>query len=310
MTTASTHERVPLATQAALIAGDIKLAHSIFALPFALLGAFLGAPRDDADAIRWGVFAGQLALVLVCMVTARTWAMLVNRIADRRIDAGNERTARRVFASGALDAKTGLIWLAGSAIAFFVGCAGFLVFFGNPWPLIGGAPILGWLTLYSFTKRFTALCHLVLGVALAISPIAAAVAAGGIEAATAPVLWLAAMVALWVAGFDVIYALQDLDFDRSRGLKSIPAALGWRGAVWASRAMHAGTIAALVLAWLASERLGIGFSAAVVAAAGLLVVEHAVLAVRGKEGIGPAFFTANGVLGLVVGAIGIGSVLV
>lgn len=299
----------PLSRQAALIARDIKLAHSVFALPFALLGAFLAAPLDDAGTIGWASLAGRLALVLVCMVTARTWAMLVNRLADRHLDARNPRTARRVFASGSVDARTGAAWLAGSGLAFAGACAAFLALFANPWPLIGALPVLGWLALYSFTKRFTAWCHLVLGVALALSPVAAAVAVGGVQAVTPAVGWIAVMVAFWVAGFDVIYALQDIGFDRETGLRSLPAMLGWGGAVWASRAMHAVALGAIAMAWAVSDRFGPGFGLAVAATGGLLTAEHWVLHTRGERGIGPAFFTANGVLGLVVGAIGIASVI-
>mgnify|MGYP006435943293 FL=1 len=308
-TTERAGPRPPLLRQAGLIARDIKLAHSVFALPFALLGAFLAAPRDGADAIRWDALAGRLALVLVCMVSARTWAMLINRLADRRIDARNPRTAGRVFASGSVGARAGGAWLGASGALFLAACAGFWALFDNPWPMIGALPVLGWLALYSFTKRFTAWCHLVLGVALALSPLAAAVAVGGIGAVTPAVGWLAVMVAFWVAGFDVIYALQDIGFDRDAGLRSIPARLGWRGAVLASRGMHTVAAAAIVLAWAFSDRLGAGFGLAVAAALGLLIAEHWVLHAKGERGIGPAFFTANGVLGLVVGAIGIGSVI-
>lgn len=288
-----------------LAAADIKLAHSVFAMPFAVLGAFLA--RDGSAG--WGRFAGQLALVVVCMVLARTWAMLFNRLVDRRFDAANPRTARRAVASGALPLARAWGLAAGSAGLFLGMAALFGVFYGNWWPGVLGVPVLGWIAFYSLTKRFTALCHVFLGGALAASPLAAALAidpgvfAGGGTAAA--LWWVAGMVLLWVAGFDVIYALQDIEFDRSARLRSIPAWLGWRGACWAARGLHAGAAAALLLAWWAEPRLGGVFGVGVVVVLGTLVVEHAVLARRGKEGLDMAFFTLNGVVSCVLGVAGV-----
>src|SRR5690606_5668496 len=150
---------------------------------------------------------------------------------------------------------------------------------------------LAWIGFYSFTKRFTASCHLFLGGALAASPVAAAIAVDPAALATAPAVWLiAGMVLVWVAGFDVIYALQDIDFDRESCLRSVPARLGWRGAPWVSRALRAAAIAFLVAAWRADARLGGLFLGAVAAVVALLVAEHAVLARRGAAGIPLAFF--------------------
>ncbi len=288
-----------------LAAGDIKLAHSVFAMPFALLGAVLAKP-DGA----WGRFAGQLALVMICMVLARTWAMLVNRIADRRIDAENPRTVRRAVASGALPVgRARTIALACAAI-FVLVTSGFWLFFGNAWPLILAVPVLLWIAFYSYTKRFTALCHIFLGGALAASPIAAAIAIDPASLTTTPSLWwIALLVVLWVGGFDVIYALQDADFDREVGLHSIPSALGTRGAIWTSRVLHAGAFAALVLAGRADARLGLLFLLATIGVGGLLIVEHAILARRGRAGIPMAFFTVNGVISCVLGVAGVADVV-
>ena len=287
---------------------DIKLAHSVFALPFAVLAAFLAAADPG---VRWPRFAGQLALVVLCMVAARTWAMLVNRLADRHIDARNPRTNARAFASGGLGLRDGLVFLAGSAAVFLVGCALFAVLYANPWPAILGVPVLLWIAAYSFTKRFTWLCHLFLGAALAASPLAAAIAVGGLEplARTPALWWLAAMVTLWVAGFDVIYALQDLDFDRAARLRSIPARFGWRGAAWISRALHLGALAALAAAGLTDPRLSTPFAAATAAVAALLIWEHTLLARRGAAGIPAAFFTLNGVVSVVLGTAGVADVV-
>lgn len=292
--------------RAQLIAADIKLAHSVFALPFAMLGGLLAwrARRESLLAL-----VIPMLLICVCMVAARTWAMVVNRLADRSIDAANPRTSRRAFAAGTLRARDGYTALALSAGLFFAACAGFGVLRNNWWPLLCAPAVLIWIAFYSYTKRFTALCHLFLGGALATSPLAAAVAIGGITAIGAhdpgPSAWLiAVMVLTWVAGFDVIYALQDIDFDRGAGLNSIPSKLGWRGAAWISRALHLVAITSLAAAWLVSPALGIGFGLGVAATAALLIAEHAVLARRGKAGIQPAFFTLNGVIAVVLGVGG------
>lgn len=283
------------------VAGDIKLAHSVFALPFAILGAFLARPPEAP----WGPFAGQLSLILVCMLLARTWAMVVNRVADREIDARNPRTQRRAFASGRLSVRAGAGVLAGCNLLFLGTCGLFWVFFGNPWPLILAEPLLAWIALYSFTKRFTWLCHIFLGGALAASPVAAALAVNPASLGAVPALWfLAGMVVLWVAGFDVIYALQDVDIDRRDRLWSIPSRLGVRNAIWISRALHAGALAFLVLAWRSDARLGVLFGVAVCLVGALLITEHAVLARRGKAGLDMAFFTINGVVGCVLGVLG------
>jgi len=318
----------------AIAAKDIKLAHSVFALPFALLGAFIafaplvnsalyvpvpvtpGAPQPSWSPWRW--FAGNLALVVVCMVAARTFAMLVNRFVDRRIDAENPRTAKRAFAAGKLRHRDAVIMLAASVSLFTLGTAGFGAFYGNWLPLFAGPFVLAWLAFYSYTKRFTFLCHLVLGVALALSPIAAAGAIGGLPLVAfwphesfgwfeqvADLYLLAAFVACWVAGFDVIYAMQDETFDRAKGLHSIPARLGTRGAAWISRALHAIGLLCLWRAASVSDPLGLSFALATGLTAGLLVTEHVVLAVRGHAGIPMAFFTLNGVIAIVLGAAGI-----
>ena len=285
----------------AIAARDIKLAHSVFAMPFAVLGAFLARSADDPA----GQFIGQLALVVVCMVAARTWAMLVNRIADRKIDALNPRTARRAFASGALSTRYGVFLLASSAGVFVLAAGGFGFAYGNWWPAMLALPVLAWIAFYSFTKRFTWLCHLTLGGALAASPLAAGLAVRPeylVESAT--LFWIAGMVACWVAGFDVIYALQDLDFDRATNLHSIPARFGTTGSLWISRSLHVAALAALVLAWLADARLGLVTAGAIIVVFGLLVTEHAVLARRGQAGLNLAFFTLNGIVSCVLGAAG------
>lgn len=297
---------VSLLSRARLVGADIKLAHSVFALPFALLGAVLA--RDPSEGAL--TTAGKVALVVLCMVLARTWAMMVNRLADARFDGANPRTARRAIPSGRLARRDAVVFTAGVAALFVAAASLFLVGYGNPWPVILSVPVLLWLAVYSFTKRFTALCHVFLGGALAVSPLAAAIAMNAASLGATPSLWwLAGMVVLWVGGFDIIYALQDLEFDQETGLHSVPAALGPTGAIWLSRVMHLGAAACLGLAAAGDRRFGPVFYAGVLAVYVLLVVEHVVLARRGKAGLEMAFFTINGVVSCVLGASGIVDVL-
>lgn len=291
----------PVLPRLALVARDIKLAHSVFALPFAVWAAVLARDVNNT----WLRFAGQLALVVACMVAARTFAMVVNRLADRDFDAANPRTARRAFAAGALRVRDGVAVLLVTGLLFWALAAVFGLAFGNWWPAMLALPVLAWISLYSFTKRFTWLCHVFLGGALAASPLAAGLAVSPeavLESST--LWWLAGMVALWVAGFDVIYALADLDFDRQAGLNSMPARFGATGACWISRALHMGAVACLVLAWKSDGRLGLLTGASIVVVAGLLVLEHVVLARKGKAGLDMAFFTINGIVSCVLGAAG------
>jgi len=281
---------------------DIKLAHSLFAMPFAILAAFL---VHDAAA-GWERFVGQLTIIIVCMFFARTWAMLVNRIADARLDEANPRTARRAIPSGGLARRRAVAFALGSGALFVAACALFWIFFANPWPVLLSVPALAWIGFYSFTKRFTWLCHLFLGGALAASPVAAAIAVSPDRLAqTTAVWWLAAMVLVWVAGFDVIYALQDLDFDRGAGVRSVPARFGWRGAAWISRGLHILALAALVAAGVTEPRFGGLWWGGVAGVGGLLVVEHVVLAARGRAGLPMAFFTCNGVISVLLGLAGV-----
>jgi len=182
-----------------IFAGDIKIAHTVFALPFALLSTFLAAqgwPR-----------LGQLALILICMVTARTLAMAVNRLLDATLDATNPRTARRAIPAGAL--SRGFYWLiVGVCAAAFIGATtGFWWGYRNPWPFRLSVPVLLMLSAYPLLKRFTRFCHYYLGACLAIAPLCAWVAIRG--SIDAPPFWMFGAVLLWTAVFDIIYACQD-----------------------------------------------------------------------------------------------------
>lgn len=300
MTQAATSVPRPNPLAAAL--GDIKLAHTVFAMPFAVLAAVLAFEPDPSA----GRVTIVLALVVVCMVFARTWAMLVNRLADARFDVDNPRTAGRAVASGRLGVKQGWAIALGAAVLFCGTAVLFWPLTGNPWPTYLCIPVLGFVALYSYTKRFTALCHVFLGAALAVSPLAAGLAVRPESLADLPTLyWLAGFVLLWVAGFDVIYALQDLDFDTGRGLHSIPAKLGWRGAVWVSRLMHTAAFGALVMSARADSRLDAVYLIGVAGVGTLLLVEHITLAKRGKAGIPMVFFTYNGLASLLIGTAGV-----
>jgi len=278
----------------------------VFALPFAVLAAFIA---QVASGLSWVSFGGKFALILVCMVTARTWAMLVNRLADRGFDAQNPRTQRRVFAAGRLSAAQGWGVALACAAVFIAACGGFRLLYDNWWPIALSVPVLGWIALYSYTKRFTALCHVFLGTSLAIAPLAAALAVWPEALRTTPSLWwIAGFVVAWVAGFDVIYALQDEGFDKGRGLRSIPAALGSAGARAVSIFLHLGAGAALIMAWRSHASFGPLLGAGVVAVLALLVTEHVIVyrgARRGLAGLNMAFFTLNGVVSCVLGALGV-----
>jgi 4-hydroxybenzoate polyprenyltransferase len=289
-----------LLERALVLGRDIKLSHSVFALPFALLATFLAA----GEAGRWPGWAA-LELIVLCMVTARTVAMSVNRLADAPMDAANPRTAGRALPRGALGPGFVRGAIALSSILFIAAASGFYWLDGNVWPVVLSPAVLGYLAAYSYAKRFTALCHVMLGSALALSPIAAVIAIEPSYLAAAAPWLLAAMVVCWVAGFDVIYALQDLIFDQRHGVFSIPARLGATRALWISRALHVGAAASLTLLVMTSAQLGVLFALAAVAAVGLLIVEHALVWGSKTQRIPLAFLMVNGLISVLLGAAGI-----
>ncbi|MGV6815143.1 MAG: 4-hydroxybenzoate octaprenyltransferase [Phycisphaerales bacterium] len=294
--------------KARIAMGDIKLAHSVFALPFAILGALIADAHHQStnpQSSNHHLPLTQLILIVICMVFARNWAMLVNRVADAKLDADNARTARRAFASGVLSRRDGYLMLAFNAIAFIITCSLFGILENNWWPTILSVPVLAWIGFYSFTKRFTYLCHIFLGGALAASPLAAAIAIDPHTLSDAYALyWLSAMVLCWVAGFDMIYALQDLEHDQHAGISSIPSRFGWKRAAGISRLMHLLAIACLVGAWRSEPRFSTIFFIAILASALVLIYEHLTLAKRGKAGIPMAFFTLNGIISIILGIAG------
>lgn len=261
----------------------IKFEHSVFALPFALTGALL-AWRDGGFA-REGM-GSKFAWIVVAMVAARSAAMAFNRILDARIDARNPRTAGRHIPTGLL--SPGFAWaftLAASLI--FIAAAAAL----NPLCLVLAPVALGIVFAYSFTKRFTSLSHLVLGLALGIAPAAAWIAMrGGLDPR---ILWLTAAVMFWTAGFDIIYSCQDYEFDRREGLFSIPARAGIGRALLAARALHVSMLLCLVALAVVFE-LGWMSGAGIAAVAGLLLYEHSLVRADDLSRVNAAFFTVNG----------------
>jgi 4-hydroxybenzoate polyprenyltransferase len=264
----------------------IKFEHSVFALPFALTGALLAARFTTNGWPTWR----QLLWIIVAMVAARSAAMTINRIADLRYDKENPRTAQRALATGALTVS--FAWtFTFCAIAAFLVAAWQL----NPLALKLAPAALFVLFFYSFTKRFTNWSHLFLGFALGISPAAAWIAiAGHLDLR---MLILCAAVTFWVGGFDVLYACQDVDFDRRAGLFSIPKRFGIANALLIARVMHVGVVA--LLSWLAAS-FGLPWLAwlGIVVVAALLTYEHSLVQPNDLSKLDAAFFAMNGYISI------------
>ncbi len=282
-----------------LLARDIKLGHSVFALPWAILATFLAGRTLPGGLPRWG----QVALIVVCMVSARTLAMVANRLIDARLDALNPRTAGRAIAAGAISRAFAVAAIVVCAAVFNIAAWGFLAVYGNPWPIIWANPVLLFLGAYPLLKRFSGLCHYYLGVALALAPVCAYVAIAGTLAA--PPLWMAGAVWLWTAGFDIIYACQDFDSDRATGVYSVPARIGVGPALWAARLTHAGAMGFLIVLATTTAAFGGIFAVAVALAGGLLIAEHALVRADDLSRVNVAFFTLNGVMSLLIGGLGV-----
>ena len=260
----------------------IKFEHSVFALPFALTGALL--------AVRGWPAWRQLFWLVVAMVAARSAAMTFNRIADRGLDALNPRTKLRALPAGQLSLRF--------AAGFTVAACAVLVLAAyklNPLAFKLSPVAIAILLGYSYTKRFTRLAHFVLGACLGLSPIAAWIALRGDLRASAVVL--GAAVAFWVAGFDIIYACQDVDFDREHRLESVPRRYGIRAALYASAAMHLVMLGLLVVV-ARMENLGWVAMAGLAAVAVLLAYEHSLVKPSDLSRVNAAFFTVNGYISL------------
>jgi 4-hydroxybenzoate polyprenyltransferase len=259
--------------------------HSVFALPFAYVAA-LSAGFDVSRSVHWA----DLGLITVAMVAARTFAMATNRLIDREIDARNPRTAGRELVTGVVSVRTALI---GALVALAV--------------FLGAAAVLGWLCLvlapvavaplivYSYAKRFTDFPQVVLGIAQAVAPIGAWIAVTGAWSWPAVLLGLA--VGTWIGGFDLIYACQDIESDRSTGVRSVPARFGLRAALIGSAATHVVTLVMFVLFGLA-EHAGAWWWTGVGLTAVAFGYEHAIVTPTDLSRANRAFFTANGFVGI------------
>jgi 4-hydroxybenzoate polyprenyltransferase len=302
----------------------IKFSHTIFAMPFAMIGFFLGFfhIRDYAVSVVPGWHTTVLSpaalqmnipfdkneiilrfiLVLLCMVFARSAAMAFNRYLDRKFDARNPRTAIREIPSGIITPKNALLFTIVSSILFIVTCyfINRLCFYLSPVAL---AVILG----YSYTKRFTPLCHLILGLGLSLAPIGAFLAVTG-EFALLPILF-SLTVLFWVSGFDIIYALQDEEFDRSQELYSIPAWLGKAKALRVSELFHLLSAACVIIAgWYGA--FGWLYWAGSAVFLGMLVYQHTIVNPNDLRKVNLAFMTANGIASVVFAIFVIADVFV
>ncbi len=263
----------------------IKIEHTLFALPFALLGAILAA--------RGVPTARELLWITLAMFGARSTAMAFNRLVDREYDARNPRTKMRALPAGAL--SVGFVWMFTivSAAIFFIAAAML-----NSLTLALAPIALASLLLYSYTKRWTSLSHLVLGWCLAIAPTGAWIAVRGALDSPVPLL-LSLIVLLWTAGFDVLYACQDFEFDRAEGLHSIPEKIGIARALWYARLLHADAFAALVALYLTTN-LGALALVGLVATGALLVYQHTLVRADDLRRLNAAFFTTNAFVSVIL----------
>jgi 4-hydroxybenzoate polyprenyltransferase len=270
----------------------IRFSHTIFALPFALTSAALAWRAQPT-----GFHPLELLGILLCMVFARSAAMAFNRLADRRIDADNPRTAGRHLPSGALTPAVVWLFTILCAVGFVLSTLTFLAR-GNPWPLYLSGPVLLFVCAYSFTKRFTALSHFWLGASLFLAPVAAWIAIRGVQPwpdELVPLL-LGGAVLFWVAGFDIFYACQDVEFDRKARLHSIPAVIGVKASLRVALVCHIVMLGLLVGLFAASAELGWIYLAGIAAVAVLLAYEHWLVRPDDLSRVNQAFFQVNGII--------------
>jgi len=273
----------------------VKFSHTVFALPFALVGYFLGVNKAGFS-FDWKV----LGMVLLCMIFARNAAMAFNRWQDRDIDGKNPRTAVREIPAGVIPEKSVLWFVIGNCLALIV-----TTYFINP-ICFYLSPVAIAITLgYSYTKRFTALCHLVLGLGLSLAPVGAYMAVTG-QFGLIPVI-LGAAVLFWVAGFDIIYALQDFEFDKSLKLHSTPVWLGKEKALYLSSGFHVITalliLAAAYLLQLEYSTIGVLHYLGAASFIGLLFYQHSLVKSNDLSKVNMAFFTTNGIASVLFGVL-------
>lgn len=271
-----------------LVLDMIKFEHSIFALPFAYLGAILGSLEVNGQFPSWM----QILWITIAMVGARSAAMALNRIIDRKIDAKNPRTAERHIPKGLIPITFAWGFVVVSFIVLFVAAFQLNILAVELLPIA-----VFFLVFYSYTKRFTWACHLVLGIATGLGPLGGWIATTGQIDIKGILLFLT--VALWIGGFDVIYACQDVEFDRKEGLHSIPVRFGIKRGLQISSIMHLGTAFGLFgLLWMTD--LGITFGMGVIVALLILIYEHSIVSHDDLSRLNTAFFTMNGVLSVIV----------
>ena len=273
----------------------IKFSHTIFAMPFAFIGFFLATKSYEFEWIT-------LVYVIFCMVFARSAAMAFNRYIDREIDTANPRTAKaREIPNGSIKANSALLFVVINSLLFIA-----TTYLINPLCLALSPIALLVVLGYSYTKRFTSLCHLILGLGLALAPIGAYLAVSG-EFNIIP-LFFSAAVLFWVSGFDIIYSLQDEEFDKTHELHSIPVLLGKKNALMLSNILHLLTFSALSIAGLLGDFIlyyWIGFSIF----SALLVYQHTLVKENDLSKVNLAFFTTNGIASLIFGAFVIADLL-
>jgi 4-hydroxybenzoate polyprenyltransferase len=280
-----------------LLLGLIRFSHTIFALPFALSSAAL-AWQGVSQPTAWR-FALDLVGIMLCMVFARSAAMAFNRLADRHIDAGNPRTASRHLPAGLLTPAAVWTFTLVCSAGFVASTLVFLWSSGNPWPLYLAVPVLLFIGAYSYTKRFTALAHFWLGASLLLAPLSAWIAVRGMDGILGTPLVLGLAVLFWVAGFDILYACQDVEFDRKSGLASVPARLGVRRSLRVALACHIVMVALLVvLFWVAEPLHGAVYALGVAAVAVLIGYQHWLVRPDDLSRVNRAFFTVNGVISI------------
>jgi 4-hydroxybenzoate polyprenyltransferase len=268
----------------------VRLPHTLFALPFAVVGAVFAS-------YRYPVSLAQIFWIVVAFTAARFAAMAFNRVIDRGYDAANPRTRGREIPAGRISVPAAGVAVAAASAAFIFAAAML-----NPLCLALSPLALAWLLGYSYAKRYTSWTHLALGIADGIAPAGAYLAISGEWTATPTLILLLLGVGFWVAGFDVLYALQDVEFDRRMGLHSIPARWGERAGLWAARGYQALAAAAFVAAaWIYPEVGGLTFVGIGVTAA-LLLYEHSLVRVGDLSRLNTAFFTVNAAISAVFAA--------
>jgi 4-hydroxybenzoate polyprenyltransferase len=273
----------------------VKFSHTVFAMPFAMLGFFVALHHDGIQPVLFR----ELGLILLCMVTARNAAMAFNRWADRLIDSRNARTAMREIPAGVISAKSAVIFIVINSL-IFVASAWFL----NPLCFLLSPVALAIVLGYSYTKRFSWLCHVFLGLGLSLAPVGAYVAVTG-HFDLLPVLYGIAVIA-WVAGFDVLYALQDIEFDQSEKLYSIPARFGIRKAMAISSVLHVlSAVCILACSWILYVDFGLQYwmFAGTAGFIFLLAYQHWIIRDNHLERINLAFFTTNGIASILLASL-------